>query len=138
YLSDTQLNIAEQLTRLTSYQASNFMLLDVQTVRSLEIFEANTKAPSLLHALDRTRTAMGGRLLRRWLRHPLLDTTEIFRRQEHLGWFKEHNAEREDLAEILSDIKDLERLSSRAKANFISAYELRAFGKSLELIPKIK
>ena len=88
YLSDTQLNIAEQLTRLTSYQASNFMLLDVQTVRSLEIFEANTKAPSLLHALDRTRTAMGGRLLRRWLRHPLLDLTEIMRRRRHVPFNK--------------------------------------------------
>lgn len=137
YLNTTQANAAEQLTRLTSYDSRDFMLIDAHTLRSLEIFESASGA-SLLSVIDRTRTAMGGRLLRRWLRHPLLDTAEIYRRQEHLAWFKENKNEREKLAEILSEMKDLERLSSRAKANFISAYELRVFGKSLELIPKIK
>ena len=81
---------------------------------------------------------MGGRLLRKWLKQPLLDCAEIYRRQEHLAWLKENKIEREQLLEILSDIKDLERLASRTKANLISPYELRAFGKSLELIPNIK
>lgn len=137
YLNTTQADAAEQLTRLTSYDSRDFMLIDAHTLRSLEIFESASGA-SLLSVIDRTRTAMGGRLLRRWLRHPLLDTAEIYRRQEHLAWFKENKNEREKLTEILSEMKDLERLSSRAKANFISAYELRVFGKSLELIPKIK
>ncbi|MBA4184354.1 MAG: DNA mismatch repair protein MutS, partial [Acidobacteria bacterium] len=108
-----------------------------RTLRSLEIFESATET-SLWSVIDRTKTAMGGRLLRRWLRQPLLDCAEIYRRQEHLAWFKENESEREKLRDILSTVKDLERLSSRAKANFLSAYELRAFGKSLELIPKIK
>lgn len=137
YLYETQSNAAEQLTRLTSYDSRDFMLIDAHTLRSLEIFESASGA-SLLSVLDRTQTAMGGRLLRRWLRQPLLDTAEIYKRQEHLGWFKEMGGERAGLMQIFSALKDLERLSSRAKANFISAYELRALGKSLEQIPQIK
>lgn len=137
YLKDSQFGTADQLNRLTSYDFSEFMLLDGNTLGSLEIFQSSTGA-SLLSIIDRTKTPMGGRLLRRWLRQPLLDVTEIFRRQEHIGWLKENANERNALREILSQIKDLERLSSRAKANYISAYELRAFGKSLELIPRLK
>jgi DNA mismatch repair protein MutS len=137
YLKDSQFGTADNLTRLTSYDFREFMLLDGNTLRSLEIFQSESGA-SLLSIIDRTKTPMGGRLLRRWLRQPLLDVTEIFRRQEHLAWFKENVSERGALCEILSNIKDLERLSSRAKANYISAYELRAFGKSLELIPKLR
>lgn len=137
YLKETQTTAAEQLTRLKSYDSRDFMLLDSHTLRSLEIFESATNS-SLISVIDRTKTAMGGRLLRRWLRQPLLDTTEIYRRQEHLSWFKENTVEREKLVHLLNEIKDLERMSSRAKANCISPYELRAFGKSLELLPKIK
>ena len=137
YLKDTQPGASDQLNRLTSYDHSAFMLLDGNTLNSLEVFQS-AAGTSLLTVIDRTKTPMGGRLLRRWLRQPLLDTTEIFRRQEHLGWFKENAAERGALREVLSQIKDLERLSSRAKANYISPYELRAFGKSLELIPLLK
>ncbi len=137
YLRETQCETAEQLTRLTSYDFREFMLLDGNTLRSLEIFSSDSGA-SLLSVIDRTETAMGGRLLRRWLRQPLLDAAEIYRRQEHLGWFKENPAERFQLRQALGQIKDLERLSSRAKSNFISAYELLALGKSLEIIPQIK
>lgn len=136
YLRETQ-GDAEQLTRLTNYDSSEFMMLDGNTVRSLEIFESSAGG-SLLSVIDRTKTPMGGRLLRRWLRQPLLNTAEIYRRQEHLAWFKENREERLFFRETLSNIKDLERLASRAKANYISAYELRAFGKSLELIPNLK
>ena len=137
YLNEAQIGTADQLIRLTSYDTRDFMLLDANTLRSLEVFESGSGV-SLISVIDQTKTAMGGRLLRRWLRHPLLNTSEIYRRQEYLSWFKENRDEREVLAEILSEMKDLERLSGRAKANCIPAYELRVFGKSLELIPKIK
>ena len=137
YLQTTQNQSAEQLTRLTHYDFDEFMRLDGNTLRSLEIFESASGA-SLLSVIDQTQTAMGGRLLRKWLRQPLLDCAEIYRRQEHIAWFVENADAREKVREILENIKDLERLSSRAKANYISAYELRAFGKSLELIPLIK
>ncbi|MDT4954685.1 MAG: mismatch repair protein MutS [Acidobacteriota bacterium] len=138
YLSDTQLNVAEQLTRLTSYRTDNFMMLDSQTVRSLEIFENNTPAPSLLTALDRTRTAMGGRLLRRWLRQPLLDVAEIIHRQEHVAWFHTHGKERAELFTAFEFVHDLERLSARARAGLASAQEMLALGQGLETIPRIR
>lgn len=137
YLKETQTNAAEQLTRLKSYDSHDFMLIDAHTLRSLEVLESPTNS-SLLSVIDRTQTAMGGRLLRKWLRLPLLDTTEIYRRQDHLSWFKENAVDRQRLINILNEIRDLERLSGRAKANSISPFELCAFGKSLELIPKIK
>jgi DNA mismatch repair protein MutS len=138
YLSDTQLNFSEQLTRLTSYRTDNFMMLDTQTVRSLEIFENNTPAPSLLSALDRTRTAMGGRLLRRWLRQPLLDVAEIVRRQEHVSWFHSHGQERAEAFAAFESVHDLERLSARARAGLASAQEMLALGQGLETIPRVR
>jgi DNA mismatch repair protein MutS len=137
YLNESQFGASNQLTRLTTYDSREYMLLDARTLRSLEIFDNNSET-NLLSVIDRTKTPMGGRLLRKWLRQPLLDCAEIYRRQEHLAWLKENNDERIKLLATLSDVKDLERLSSRAKANYLSANELRVFGKSLELIPKIK
>lgn len=137
YLNEVQTGNAEQITRLTSYDSHSSMVIDNKTFRSLEVFESETGA-SLLALLDKTLTAMGGRLLRRWLRQPSLDTTEIFRRQEHIAWFIENQKEREMLREILEQFADIERLAGRAKANYITAFEVRNFGESLRLIPKIK
>jgi len=137
YLQTTQEGFSEQLTRLTTYDSQAFMMLDNRTLRNLEIFQTSS-GKSLLSIIDRTKTAMGGRLLRKWLRQPLLESAEIFRRQEHVSWFKENAEERKSLRQTLSDVKDLERISSRAKANCLSAFELIAFGRSLELIPNIK
>lgn len=138
YLRDTQLNFADQLTRLSSYRTENFMTLDAQTVRSLEIFENNTNAPSLLSALDRTRTAMGGRLLRRWLRQPLLDIAEITRRQEHVAWFHSHAKDRAELFAAFETVHDLERLSARVRAGIATAQEMLALGQGLETIPRVR
>jgi len=138
YLRDTQLNFADQLTRLSSYHTENFMMLDAQTVRSLEIFENNTSAPSLLSALDRTKTSMGGRLLRRWLRQPLLDVAEITSRQEHVAWFHSHAKERAELFAAFETVHDLERLSARARAGIATAQEMLALGQGLETIPRVR
>lgn len=137
YLQNTQEGFCEQLNRLTSYDSRAFLMLDDRTLRNLEIFESRSGS-SLLSILDRTRTSMGGRLIRKWLRQPLLDIAEIFRRQELISWMIENSFERANLQQTLSDVRDLERLSGRAKANYLSAYELAAFGRSLELIPQIK
>jgi DNA mismatch repair protein MutS len=138
YLRETQEVVAEQLTRLTTYRAENFMTLDAQAVRSLEIFENHTGAPSLLSALDRTRTAMGGRLLRRWLRQPLLDLAELTRRQEHVAWFQSHAKERAELFAAFETVFDLERLSSRARACLATPQEMLTLKQGLETIPRIR
>ncbi|HEY0004415.1 MAG TPA: DNA mismatch repair protein MutS [Pyrinomonadaceae bacterium] len=138
YLRDTQINAASQLTRLTSYHTENFMTLDAQTVRSLEIFENSSGVPSLFAILDRTRTAMGGRLLRRWLRQPLLDPAEIMRRQEYVAWFHAQKKARAEFFAALESMHDLERLSARVRASVASAQELLALGQSLEMLPRVR
>lgn len=138
YLKETQVGTVEQLTRLKTYDAGNYMALDAHTLKSLEIFESSSGGQSLLTILDRTRTSMGGRLLRRWLRQPLLDVAEIVKRQEHIAFFKNDKKSRVELANILENLHDIERLIGRAKAALCSAQELIALGQSLEQIPKIK
>ncbi|HEX8098396.1 MAG TPA: DNA mismatch repair protein MutS, partial [Pyrinomonadaceae bacterium] len=137
YLQGTQAASAGQLTRLTSYRAENFMTLDAHTARSLEIFES-ASGTTLLATLDRTRTAMGGRLLRRWLRQPLLDVAEITRRQEHVAWFLSEKRARAELFAALESMHDLERLSGRVRAGFASAQELLALGQSVEAVPRLR
>ncbi|MGB7925379.1 MAG: DNA mismatch repair protein MutS [Pyrinomonadaceae bacterium] len=139
YLRETQGEAAaEQLTRLASYHTASFMMLDAQTVRSLEIFESGTGSQSLLSTLDRTRTAMGGRALRRWLRQPLLDVAEITGRQEHVAWFQTNGKARAELCAAFETIHDLERLSSRVGARMASAQEALALGQSLEALPRVR
>ncbi|MDX6693874.1 MAG: mismatch repair protein MutS, partial [Blastocatellia bacterium] len=138
YLREMQTLASEQLTRLKSYRTDNFMTLDAQTFRSLEIFEGGGGAQSLLSVMDETRTAMGGRLLRRWLQQPLLDVAEIVRRQEHVAWFLANRKARAELSSIFETMRDLERLSSRARAGIINAQELLALGQSLEAIPQVR
>jgi DNA mismatch repair protein MutS len=130
--------VAEQLTRLTSYNPESYMVLDAQAVRSLEIFESFGGAPSLLATLDETRTAMGGRMLRRWLRQPLLDLVEIARRHEHVGWFVSHDKDRAELVAALENVHDLERLSGRARAGLASPSEVLALRQSLEAVPRVR
>ena len=138
YLRDTQTTAAGQLTRLASYQFGNYMLLDAHTLRSLEIFESTGSAGSLLAALDLTRTAMGGRRLRSWLRQPLLDLAEIARRHEHVGWFQEHAEARAEFFAALELVHDLERLSGRARAAVASPQEVLALCQGLEAIPRVR
>ncbi len=144
YLHQTQTVAAENLTRLTFYDAGNYMMLDAHTLRSLDVFENGfvetnrESAPTLLSVLDRTRTAMGGRLLRRVLRRPLLDESEIIRRQEHVAWFVAHETERRELQTLLEAIHDLERLSSRTRAYLATPYEIWTLGQSLKSLPKVR
>ncbi|HEV7902334.1 MAG TPA: DNA mismatch repair protein MutS, partial [Pyrinomonadaceae bacterium] len=138
YLRNTQTASAGQLTRLTSYHTGNFMLLDARTLRSLEIFDSSGGAPSLLATLDVTRTAMGGRRMRQWLRQPSLDITEIMRRHEHVAWFVEHEKARAELFAALEFVHDLERLSGRARSGHASAPEALALGQGLETLPRVR
>ena len=138
YLRDTQTFAAGQLTRLASYHTGSYMLLDAHTLRSLEIFDSMGGAPSLLTALDVTRTAMGGRRLRQWLRQPLLDLAEIARRHEHVGWLHAHNEARTEFFAALELVHDLERLSGRARASVASPQEVLALCQGLEAIPRVR
>jgi DNA mismatch repair protein MutS len=138
YLRETQEGQAEQLARLTSYRAENFLQIDARTFRALEIFESHSDAPSLLSIIDKTQTPMGGRLLRRWLRQPLRDTMEIARRQEHVAWLVENETARQELRSILETFHDMERLAGRVRAQVASPQEVLSLASSLEAIPRVR
>ncbi len=138
YLRDTQGETAGQLTHLKSYHTGSFMLLDAQTLRSLEIFDGSGGAPSLLQTLDETRTPMGGRHLRQWLRQPLLDASEIMRRQDHVAWLCAEGKSRAELFAALELVYDLERLTGRVRGGYATAQETLALGQSLEAIPRVR
>jgi len=141
YIQETQKGVLGQLTRLTTYSTENFMALDVQTQRNLELFQSSrsgTIAGSLLSIIDLTKTAMGGRLLRRWLGQPLLDIKELNKRQEAIAWFAENTLPRHNVTSLLGDVADIERLINRIKSGIALPRELVALRRSLELVPEMQ
>jgi DNA mismatch repair protein MutS len=141
YVRETQKGVLGQLNRLTTYSTDNFMALDVQTQRNLELFSSSrsgTASGSLLSIIDLTRTAMGGRLLRRWLGQPLLDVKELNRRQDAIAWFAENTLPRSQVVSSLSDVADIERLINRIKSGIAVPRELVALRRSLEVVPELQ
>jgi DNA mismatch repair protein MutS len=141
YLQETQKGTLGQLTRLATYSADSFMALDEQTQRNLELFHSGrpgTTSGSLLSVLDITRTAMGGRLFRRWLGQPLLDITELIKRQDAIDWFFSSTLTRHQAISLLGEVADLERLINRVRGNIATPRELVALRRSLEIIPKLR
>jgi len=140
YVEETQKGVLRQLTRLTTYSTESYMALDVQTQRNLEIFQSSrsgTTSGSLLSVVDRTRTAMGGRLLRRWLGQPLLDITEAKKRQDAVGWLADNSLTRTQTVSLLNGVADLERLINRVRSEIAIPRELVTLRRSLEVIPQL-
>jgi DNA mismatch repair protein MutS len=140
YLHETQKGMSGQITRLSTYSTESYMALDEQTLANLEIFgssSARTKVTSLLSVIDLTKTAMGGRLLRRWLGKPLLDIDEITKRQTAVKWFVENTLPRNQVISLLSKTSDIERLINRVKSNIANPRELVSLKKGLEVIPEL-
>lgn len=143
YLRDTQPDALANLTRLQSFSTDSFMRLDPQTMRNLEIFlgwDFTGGAPtgSLISTIDLTITPMGGRRLRRWLRHPLLDIYELQARQEAIGWFFKREAVRGRIREALNEVLDIERLLGRIRRKLAVPMEVVALARSLRSIPAIR
>jgi DNA mismatch repair protein MutS len=141
YLKETQRNSLNQLSGLTTYSTEDYMALDIQTQNNLELFRNSRTGRtegSLLSVLDFTRTAMGGRLLRKWLGQPLLDIQHINRRLDAVQWFCSDSILRLKIVGLLSDIADLERLINRIKAGLAIPREVVALKNSLRIIPELK
>ncbi|NCJ08204.1 DNA mismatch repair protein MutS [Synechococcales cyanobacterium C] len=135
YLEATQKTVQVPLQPLSTYTLSEYLVLDHQTRRNLELTQTardGTFHGSLLWALDRTRTAMGGRALRRWLLQPLLDKAAIEARQESLAELVRQTLLRQDLQHQLQHIYDLERLAGRGGSGTANARDLVALAESLE------
>src|SRR5579871_2325815 len=142
YLRDTQRAALDHLERPTYYDRADALVLDASTVRNLELveplFAGESKDATLLSVLDRTRTGMGGRLLRRRLLAPSLDTKEIEARLDAIEELRTAAIVSTELAKDLGSILDLERLLSKVSLASAGPRDLSALARSLAVIPSLK
>ena len=141
YLYETQKNNMEQMTSITPYFSDRFMLLDSSTRRNLELVETlreKQKKGSLLGVLDRTKTAMGARMLRSIIEQPLINKDEIEKRLTAVEELTDMPMIRDEIREYLQPVYDLERLSSRIAYQTANPRDLIAFKSSLQMLPFIR
>lgn len=141
YLFETQKNSLSNLTHITPYITGKYMLIDSSTRRNLELCETlreKQKRGSLLWVLDKTRTAMGARTLRKNVEQPLIDKSEINRRLDAVEELKNQAIAREEIREYLSPVYDLERLITKITYGSANPRDLTAFKGSLEMLPPIR
>lgn len=141
YLFDTQKRSLEHIMPAVSYQRLAYLTFDHNTQINLDLIEharTQKRQGSLLGLLDQTKTAMGGRLLKRWLRQPLRDLTVITQRQEAIQSFLDNFLVRENLQLALRDVYDLERLAARASMGTMNARELVQLKRSLQAVPSLQ
>jgi DNA mismatch repair protein MutS len=141
YVKETQKENLPQLSKLATYSTDSFMTLDGQTIRNLELFQGGRwgeTGNSLLSVIDLSKTAMGGRLLKNWVGHPLLDLSILNRRQKAVAWFHQDSLARQKVTSLLSDFADLERLVNRVSSGRVMPRELLTLRSSLERVPDLK
>ena len=141
YLYETQKSTLDHLTTIVPYATGNYMVLDSSTRRNLELLETmreKQKRGSLLWVLDKTRTAMGARLLRTWIEQPLISREEILKRQNAIEELNLNYISREELGEYLNPVYDLERLIGRISYKTANPRDLLAFRNSIAMVPHIK
>ena len=141
YLGRNQRGALGQITSLYTYSTSEYMVMDPQTRRNLELFAGGrwgATNTSLLSVLDRTATPMGARLLRRWVGQPLLDAAPLTRRQDAVAWFHRSSLRRERVAVFLATVSDIERLMNRIRGFSATPRDLVALARSLEAALKVK
>jgi DNA mismatch repair protein MutS len=140
FLQETQKSLLNLELGFSTYSLADFMVLDAETRRNLELTEtlrdAKTDA-SLLGVLDKTRTAMGKRLLRNWVNKPLLDIGQINQRLDTVQFFFERGVLRRELAELLKKLHDLERLVNRIVSGSARPNDLVALREDLRGFPAI-
>ena len=141
YLSETQKNPLDHMTGLRIYQGSDTMLIDRNTRRNLELTESmrgRSRKGSLLWLLDKTSTAMGGRLLRSWIEQPLVNREKILRRLDAVEEFSDQHVLTMTLSEELQGVYDVERLLSKVAYKSMNARDCLALCNSLSKVPGIR
>ena len=141
YLLETQKNNLSHLTHITPYTTGKYMMLDSSTRRNLELCETlreKQKRGSLLWVLDKTKTAMGARTLRKYVEQPLIEKEEILRRLDAVEELKGNAISREEIREYLTPVYDLERLITRITYGSANPRDLTALCSSLEMLPHVK
>lgn len=141
YIEETQKGNLDFLKKVDYYYLKDYLFLDSQTRRNLEITEnlsRGTVKNTLLWVLDQTLTAMGGRLLKKWLEQPLMDQIAIKKRQEGVLLFKEDLYLAEKISEDLTEVYDLERILSKLSYGLGNGRDLVALKNSLIKLEKVK
>ena len=141
YLYDTQKTSLAHFTHLYPYLTSKYMLLDSSTRRNLELTETlreKQKKGSLLGVLDKTKTAMGGRLLRKYIEQPLIDREKIEQRLDAVDMLGRNSVDRDEIREYLNTVYDLERLLGKVSYKTANPRDLIALRNSLAMLPSIK
>ncbi|MBN2576330.1 MAG: DNA mismatch repair protein MutS [Deltaproteobacteria bacterium] len=141
YVRATQVCAPLPTTRLELFRRDDFLVIDEQARAHLELVETMVdRRPqgSLLHLLDATVTAMGARLLRRWLLFPLVDIVQIRRRQDAVERLVAQQSRREAARELLGELGDIERLTTRARLGVASPRDLAVLGRSLARLPELR
>ena len=141
YLYETQKVSLSQLTHISPYICSKYMLLDSSTRRNLELtytLREKQKRGTLLWVLDKTKTAMGARTLRGYIEQPLIDQEEIIKRQDFVKELLNNSVDRDEVREYLSAIYDLERLLTKVSYKSANPRDLVALKNSLKMLPHIK
>lgn len=141
YLRQTVKNDLSHINQLIKYNAAEYLMIDSTSMRNLEVtrnVRDGGKKDTLLYILDYTKTAMGGRLLKKWLEYPLMNTSHIIQRQESITELLENPSLRQTVHEMLANIYDLERILTRIEVGTASARDLIALKASLAVLPAIK
>ena len=141
YLTELQKDDLSNIIHIYPYLTSKYMLLDSSTRRNLELIETmrdKQKRGSLLWVLDKTKTAMGARMLRSFLEQPLIDVNDILRRQSAVEALVKNVIARDEIREYLGPIYDMERLMAKINYHTANPRDLLAFRNSLKMLPAIK
>ena len=141
YLRDTQKTGLERINHIEFYKENQYMSLDYNTQRNLELTQTmltKDKKGSLLWVLDKTKTAMGKRLIRTWLEQPLLSPAGITLRQNAVEELFENRPLLDDVTEALTGIFDLERIMTRVVYGSVNGKDLRALWSALTRLPQLK
>ena len=141
YIEKTQKQVPENLNRIIFYETKKYMSLDINARRNLEITEKmrdKSKKGTLLWVLDKTKTAMGGRLLIRWLNDPLIDKNDIQDRLDAVEEIKDNMILRDEIIENLKNVYDMERLAGRISYGSANARDLISLKNSIFKLPGMK
>ncbi len=141
YLADTQKTDLSYLKTPIVYESGEFMEIDHNSRRNLELTEtmrSREKKGTLLWVLDKTKTSLGARLLRKWIELPLKNANVILKRQAAVTAFVNDYLLRESVGELLAPVLDIERLMTRIAYGSAGGKELRAFAQSVAVLPPLK
>ena len=141
YIYNTQKQVTSNINNINIYNSSNYMVLDMFTRSNLELTETirtKKKKGSLLHVLDKTSTAMGGRMLRKYVEEPLVDKKRIQNRLDVIEEIKDDYSLRIDLIEILKNVYDIERICGKIAFEKVTPKELINLKNSIEKLPELK